>query len=144
MQNLLYNNFASLKIGYIGKLTSISMYVNQTSLYLLKIFEKEGLIRGFKYLDIEKGKICVYLKYTPKGNGLFKDVSCISKKKQRIYLKGNKFSKINDDMNIYFVYTKQGDYMFSKWKPKNIHIGGEIKYLVRFNVIDHNLKNLMY
>nr|ABX45175.1 ribosomal protein S8 [Heterostelium pallidum] len=143
MKNLLLNNFASLKTSHLSKLTSVYMYVNGASLNLLKIFEKEGLIRGFKYVDTTKGLLCVYLKYMPTGNSVIKDLLCVSTTKRRLYLKSKQLSKINDTLNLYFISNKKGDYILNQASVKQLGLGGEVKYIVKVNNLNHNLRELL-
>lgn len=143
MNKLLINNFANVKVGQINKLLSIFLYVNKTSLKLLRTFEKEGLIRGFKYLDKHKGYLCVYFKYDATGQRLIKDLVCLSNARKRIFIKASQLKKLNDSFNFYFITNKSGEFMLNSNKSIDFKVGAEIKYLIKINSLNHNLKELI-
>nr|YP_209591.1 ribosomal protein S8 [Heterostelium pallidum]AAU00606.1 ribosomal protein S8 [Heterostelium pallidum] len=142
MKNILINNFATIKTSQLSKLSSVYMYANSTSITLLKTFEKEGLIRGFKYLDKTKGLICVYLKYRHTGKSIISDLLCVSNAKRRVYLKNDQLKRINDSLNIYIISNKKGEYNLNYVRDNKFKLGGEIKYIVKVNTLNDNLHEL--
>ena len=141
------NVFAAIKTGLLTKATSITIIGSKAVIDLLKNFETEGLIRGFQIVDLKTSKICVYLKYRQDMTSMLTSIKSISTTKEKIYIKGRLINQIKNPLNMYYITTKVGLQTLSQLKINNKKLqralGGEVKYIVEFNKVNHNLKELI-
>lgn len=141
------NVFAAIKTGLLTKATSITITGSKAVIDLLKNFESEGLIRGFQIVDLKTAKICVYLKYRQDMTSMLTSIKSISSTKEKIYIKGRLINQIKNPLNMYYITTKVGLQTLPQLKINNKKLqralGGEIKYIIEFNKVNHNLKELI-
>ena len=141
------NVFAAIKTGLLTKATSITITGSKAVIELLKNFESEGLIRGFQIVDLKTAKICVYLKYRHDMTSMLTSIKSISSTKEKIYIKGRLINQIKNPLNMYYITTKVGLQTLPQLKINNKKLqralGGEVKYIVEFNKVNHNLKELI-
>jgi len=141
------NVFAAIKTGLLTKATSITIIGSKAVIDLLKNFETEGLIRGFQIVDLKTSKICVYLKYRQDMTSMLTSIKSISTTKEKIYIKGRLINQIKNPLNMYYITTKVGLQTLSQLKINNKKLqralGGEVKYIIEFNKVNHNLKELI-
>lgn len=141
------NVFAAIKTGLLTKATSITIIGSKAVINLLKNFESEGLIRGFQIVDLKTAKICIYLKYRQDMTSMLTSIKSISSTKEKMYLKGRLINQIKNPLNMYYITTKVGLQTLPQLKINNKKLqralGGEVKYIVEFNKVNHNLKELI-
>lgn len=141
------NVFAAIKTGLLTKATSITITGSKKVIELLKNFETEGLIRGFQIVDIKRAKICIYLKYRQDMTSMLMNIKSVSTTKEKLYIRGRLIEKIQNPLNMYYITTKVGLQTLPQLKINNKKLkkklGGEIKYIVEFNKVNTNLKELI-
>jgi ribosomal protein S8 len=141
------NVFAAIKTGLLTKSTSITIIGSKAVIDLLKNFESEGLIRGFQIVDIKTFKLCIFLKYKQDMSSLFTSIKSISASKEKMYIKGHLVKKLKNKLNIYYISTKMGLQTLPQLhltnKKLKKELGGEVKYIVEINNVNHNIKELI-
>jgi small subunit ribosomal protein S8 len=88
MRDNISDMLARIKNGQQAKLFEINLFspVPKVCLQILNLLYKEGYIRGFKKVYINKKlHIKVLLKYDLEGNPVIKKISRVSKPGRRIY-----------------------------------------------------------
>lgn len=120
---LISNLISRINFGAIRRLRFIKVELNDTSLEILKILYKQGVIRSF---FIKNDKILIYYKYYL--SRIVVKLSIISKPGNRIYWSLNKLSRNNNYYNFsgfYIISTQKGLYA-SDYCLLQGHISGEI------------------
>jgi ribosomal protein S8 len=75
-------NYSIIINGFIKKFSSVSIYHSNLSLLFLDVLVREGVIRGYRPLRLNK--IQVFLKYY-KGRSVITDIKSISSSSCSIY-----------------------------------------------------------
>lgn len=113
-----------LKNGSIAKKHTIEHVKKNLSQRLLTLLWEEGYISGFEENVVEKGKIKIFLKYSPKKEPSIKNIIPISKPGKRVYCSVETFWKIDSKNKLVVVSTIEG--LKSLEYCKKNRLGGEV------------------
>jgi len=92
---------------------------------ILKILKDEGFISNYKVIsDRKQGILRVYMKYSPEGERVIRDVKCISTPGRRCYRKSAKINKVFRGMGISIISTPKG--LMTDSKCRELKMGGEV------------------
>jgi len=116
-----------IKNGQQAKLFEINLFspTSKNCLQILNILYKEGYIRGFKKVFIDKKLyIKVLLKYDLNGHSVIKKIIRVSKPGRRIYTSIKSLWKIKSGLGIFILSTPKG--FLTDNDARILNTGGEI------------------
>ena len=127
MRDNISDMLARIKNGQQAKLFEINLFspVPKVCLQILNLLYKEGYIRGFKKVYINKKlHIKVLLKYDLEGNPVIKKISRVSKRGRRIYTSIKSVWKIISGLGTFILSTPKG--ILTDNDARILNAGGEI------------------
>lgn len=98
--------------------------VSKLKLAILEILKREGFIKDYKILTMDKGgEIEVTLNYLADGTPAINDIQRVSKPGRRIYISKDEVPWIKNGMGIAIISTSQG--VLTDREARRRKIGGE-------------------
>lgn len=116
-----------IRNGQKAGLLEIPLYwpTPKFGLFLLKIFQREGFIRGIKHVVIgNKEYTYVLLKYTDQNIPVISKITRVSTPGKRIYSSSNAFWKISNGKGMFVISTPKG--LVTDHQARMLGLGGEI------------------
>ena len=114
-----------IRNGQLRKKDSVMMPASRFRGNVLDVLHREGYIRGFKKIDLEKqkNKFQIELKYVD-GEPVIKDISRVSTPGRRVYSKISDLQRNFDGLGISILSTSKG--VLSDSEARDENVGGEI------------------
>ncbi len=122
--HLISNLVSKINYGYHKRLRFLNIESNKTTLELLDLLYKNGIIRSYRIL--ENNKVSIYFKYYL-CNAAFK-ISCVSRPGLKTYWTLNNLTKKynNNNFSGSYIITTQKGLLTSNKCLLNDFLGGEV------------------
>ena len=117
--------FVRIKNAGMRKKDKVDIPASKFKEEILKILKEEGFISNYKLIsDRKQGILRVYMKYSPAGENVIRDVKCISTPGKRSYRKCDRLYRVFRGMGVSIVSTSSG--LMTDSKCRELKIGGEL------------------
>lgn len=92
---------------------------------LAAVLQKNGYIRSYKVAkDGKQGVMRVYLRYTPSGEHIIKNIERVSKPGKRVYVRASEIPQVRSGFGLAILSTNKG--VVSSDEASQNNLGGEI------------------
>lgn len=127
MRDNISDMLTRIRNGQQAKLFEIELFhpVPKVCLQILNILYKEGYIRGFKKVYLNKKLyIKVLLKYDLEGNPVINKITRVSKPGRRVYSSIKSLWKIKSGLGVFVLSTPKG--IITDADARFLNTGGEV------------------
>ncbi len=131
--DILSNMLSLINMGYKDRKLIVRVKRSKFCIQILKLFYKEGLIRGFSFSTDNPYDLLIFLKYI-ENKPLLKDFKRISTSGRRVYISSKSLLTKFIFEGIFLISTSQGlilSYDLIKSQSK-LKLGGEILFKITF------------
>lgn len=123
LQDPIADMLTQIRNGQLMKKDIVEVPASKKKLALLKVFEEEGYILGFRLLEHTKPRICIRLKYHNK-KAVIESIRRVSRPGLRCYKGKDELPKVLGGLGISVISTPKG--VMSDKKARALGQGGEI------------------
>jgi len=103
----------------------VDIPASKLKLKIAKVLREEGFIKDYYFIRSgPQGIIRVFLKYSPEGDKVIRNLRRVSKPGLRLYKKCKNIKKIIGGMGIAIVSTSRG--VMTDSKARSLGVGGEV------------------
>lgn len=112
-----------IRNGQVSQKGTVEVPSSKKKLALLKVFEEEGYIQGFKVVSDQKPRIRIHLKYY-NNKPVIEKIQRVSRPGLRCYTGKDKLPKVMGGLGISVVSTPKG--VMTDKKARALGQGGEV------------------
>lgn len=123
LQDPIADMLTQIRNGQLSQKDTVEVPASKKKLALLKVFEEEGYILGFKWLDELKPRIRIHLKYQ-NHKAVIEKIQRISRPGLRTYKRKDELPKVMGGLGVLVVSTPKG--VMTDKKARALGQGGEI------------------
>jgi small subunit ribosomal protein S8 len=123
LQDPIADMLTQIRNGQMSKKEVVEVPASQKKLALLKVFEDEGYILGFKLIEDKKPSIKIRLKYY-NNKPVIEKIQRVSRPGLRSYKGKDDLPKVMGGLGITVISTPQG--VMSDKKARELGQGGEV------------------
>lgn len=123
LQDPIADMLTQIRNGQLSQKDTVEVPASKKKLALLKVFEEEGYILGFKLMGELKPRICIRLKYH-NNKPVIAKIQRLSRPGLRSYKRKDELPKVMGGLGVLLVSTPKG--VMTDKKARALGQGGEV------------------